>query len=191
MQTPGAGQQGTLAGERAAHNSMSMNFCGAQLEGGRGQDRGSPDASGTTCAAELSPRDSLGLKRKNNSLAQRRYRARQKQKTEGLQETLQQLASKVSELEVVKKACAMLQVQCSVFMAVTRRKQLVLVSPSCLFSPRCMRALDRSTCGLPVLLEIKRIPSYLLYGGLQQHRRMRMQMQCQAHPPLAVLTRPQ
>ena len=109
MHLPEAAPPSAFGAEGGVHNSMGLDFCGAQLEGDWMWGQGSPDATGTTCAAE-SPRSRLGLKRKSNSLAQRRYRAKQKEKTQGLHETLQQLASKVSELEVVKKACATLQV---------------------------------------------------------------------------------
>ena len=83
--------------EEAMYNSGSMDDC---------RPPGAPD----TPVATDSSRATQGRRRKLNSLAQRRYRAKQKEQTQGLQETRQQLASKVAELEDVKSACTSLQV---------------------------------------------------------------------------------
>lgn len=102
MHAPGAFPGSALCSAPVALQTEAVfNAIAEQQEGSREQVLGAPDAA---CGQRQ------GFKRKSNSAAQRRYRVKQKQKNQGLEQTLQDLGSKIVELECVKRACSSLQV---------------------------------------------------------------------------------
>ena len=154
MHLPDMSPPGNPAGIGATQEAMynSINGC---------RGLGAPDATVVTDSS----RSRQGRKRQLNSLAQRRYRAKQKEQTQGLQETRQQLASKVAELQDVKKACTSLQVLHStppVFIEVLKSQSH---GHSRTLRLHCARVLFHSMCHDPWVLPCSHLlpPSAVIY----------------------------